>query len=166
MRLGRSVRRLLSRVTPGGESYPDSQNPTTARLCPGIRVSRVAKSICEKNASSAAPATALSCGASFYPVYQDYPDRGREIKGSGLSGYRGADPVYRDYPDRQPPWTDDRTWIRLWRDAGPTLAERLPVLEAWLATAPPPPLPRRLAALELARIARNHGITVTVEIAA
>jgi hypothetical protein len=46
--------------------------------------------------------------------------------------------------------------------AGPTLAERRPVLEAWLTAAPEPPLPRRLAALELARIARNHGIEVEV----
>jgi hypothetical protein len=48
-------------------------------------------------------------------------------------------------------------------NAGPTLAERKPVLEAWLAAAPPPPLPRRLAALELARIARNHAIMVEIE---
>jgi hypothetical protein len=44
----------------------------------------------------------------------------------------------------------------------PTLAERKPVLEAWLAAAPPQPLPRRLAALELARIARNYRINVEV----
>jgi hypothetical protein len=61
-----------------------------------------------------------------------------------------------------PPWDDDRAWIARWRDAGPTLAERKPVLEAWLAAAPLPPLPRRLAAVELARIARNQGIAVEV----
>jgi hypothetical protein len=58
------------------------------------------------------------------------------------------------------PWTDDRGWIIAWRDAGPTLAEREPVLLAWLAAAPQPPLPRRLAAVELRRIAAQHGITV------
>jgi hypothetical protein len=45
----------------------------------------------------------------------------------------------------------------------PTLADREPVLLVWLATAPPPPLPRRFAALELVWIAREHGITVEVE---
>ena len=40
--------------------------------------------------------------------------------------------------------------------------DREPVLRAWLAAAPPQPLPRRLAAVELARIARNHGITVEI----
>ena len=61
-----------------------------------------------------------------------------------------------------PPWDDDREWIARWRTAGPTLAEREPVLRAWLAAAPPQPLPRGLPAVELARIARNHGITVEV----
>jgi hypothetical protein len=61
-----------------------------------------------------------------------------------------------------PSWDDDRAWIARWQQAGPTLAERLPVLEAWLALAPPQPLPRQLAALELARIARQHGIAVEV----
>jgi hypothetical protein len=50
----------------------------------------------------------------------------------------------------------------LWRDAGPTLVERRPVLLAWVAAAPPPPLPHRLAALELARVARNYRINVEV----
>ena len=35
-------------------------------------------------------------------------------------------------------------------------------LRAWLAATPPQPLPRYLA-VELARIARNHGLTVEVE---
>jgi hypothetical protein len=61
-----------------------------------------------------------------------------------------------------PDWTDDRAWVRSWRDAGPTLAERKSVLEAWLAAAPPQPLPRRLAAIELRRIAAQHGLVVEV----
>jgi hypothetical protein len=62
-----------------------------------------------------------------------------------------------------PAWDNDRTWIDRWRKAGPALVERLPVLEAWLAAAPPQPLPRRFAAVELARIARQHGIVVEIE---
>jgi hypothetical protein len=62
-----------------------------------------------------------------------------------------------------PPWTDDRAWIARWRQVGPTLPEREPVVRAWLAAAPPQPLSRRLAAIELARIAREHGIVVEVE---
>jgi hypothetical protein len=61
-----------------------------------------------------------------------------------------------------PPWTADRAWLDLWRKAGP-LAEREPMLRAWLAVAPPQPLPRRLAAVELARIAREHGIEVKLQ---
>jgi hypothetical protein len=61
-----------------------------------------------------------------------------------------------------PDWRDDREWIWRWGRAGPALIDRLPVLEAWIASAPPQPLPRCLAALELARIAREHGITVEV----
>jgi hypothetical protein len=72
------------------------------------------------------------------------------------------DPPVQDLADH-PPWTDDREWIRRWCMAGPTLSDREPVLLAWLATAPPQPLPRRLAAVELARIARQHGIAVEVE---
>ena len=35
-------------------------------------------------------------------------------------------------PDAPPtPWTDDRAWITRWRTAGPILADRLPVAEAW-----------------------------------
>jgi hypothetical protein len=37
------------------------------------------------------------------------------------------------------------------------------VLRAWLAAVPPGPLPRRLAALELRRIAAQHGIEVEIE---
>jgi hypothetical protein len=62
-----------------------------------------------------------------------------------------------------PPWTDDREWIWRRRIAGPTLLDREPVLRAWLAATPPQPLPRCLAAVELARIAREHGITVEIE---
>jgi hypothetical protein len=51
----------------------------------------------------------------------------------------------------------------LWRDAGPTLAERKPVLLAWLAAAPPQPLPRRLAAVELRRIAANYRLVLEIE---
>ena len=47
--------------------------------------------------------------------------------------------------------------------AGPTLADREPVLRAWLATAAPQPLPRRLAALELARLGQGHALVVEVE---
>jgi hypothetical protein len=47
--------------------------------------------------------------------------------------------------------------------AGATVAEREPVVRAWIASAPPGPLPRGLPAVELARIARNHGIEVEVE---
>jgi hypothetical protein len=66
-------------------------------------------------------------------------------------------------PSDGPPWTDDREWIDRWRKAGLTLSDREPVLRAWLAAAPPPPLPRCLAGVELARIARNHAITVEIE---
>jgi hypothetical protein len=45
----------------------------------------------------------------------------------------------------------------------PTLADREPVLRAWLAAAPPQPLPRCLAVVELAHIARHHGIVAEVE---
>jgi hypothetical protein len=62
-----------------------------------------------------------------------------------------------------PPWNNDRAWIDLWRRAGLTLPERKPALEAWLASAPSQPLPRCLAALELARIARQHGVTVELQ---
>jgi hypothetical protein len=62
-----------------------------------------------------------------------------------------------------PPWTDDPAWIRQWWTAGATLTNREPVLRAWLAAAPSQPLPRCLAAVELARIARNHGLVVEVE---
>jgi hypothetical protein len=62
----------------------------------------------------------------------------------------------------EPPWDDDREWIYRWRTAGPTLADREHVVRAWLAAAPPEPLPRGLPAVELARIARNHGIVVEV----
>ena len=55
---------------------------------------------------------------------------------------------------------DDREWLRLWRTAGPALTDRLPVVRAWIAAAPPQPLPRRLAAVELRRIARQHGLMV------
>jgi hypothetical protein len=59
-----------------------------------------------------------------------------------------------------------RTFHRL--DVGneprPSLPERKPVVRVWLAAAPPQPLPRRLATVELARIAREHGITVEVEV--
>jgi hypothetical protein len=61
-----------------------------------------------------------------------------------------------------PPWTDDRAWIARWRQTGPTLPEREPVLHAWLAAAPSPPLPRTLAALELRRLAREHGLSVAI----
>jgi hypothetical protein len=72
-----------------------------------------------------------------------------------------ADPPVQE-PADHPPWTDDREWIRRWRTAGPTLTEREPVLRAWIAAAPPQPLPRCYAAVELVRIARNHGITVEI----
>jgi hypothetical protein len=62
----------------------------------------------------------------------------------------------------RPPWTDDRAWIRRWRTAGPTLADREPVARAWIASAPPQPLARCLAAIELRRIAAQHGIAVKV----
>jgi ferredoxin len=61
-----------------------------------------------------------------------------------------------------PPWDGDRAWIARWCRPGPTLADREPVLRAWLTAAPPQPLPRCLAAVELARIARQHGITAEV----
>jgi hypothetical protein len=64
--------------------------------------------------------------------------------------------------DDPPPWTNDRKWIRLWRTAGPALADRKPVVRAWLAMAPSQPLPRTLAAIELARIAAQHGLVVEV----
>jgi len=40
------------------------------------------------------------------------------------------------------------------------LPDRLPVLEAWVATAPPQPLPQCLASIELRRTVAQHGITV------
>jgi hypothetical protein len=36
------------------------------------------------------------------------------------------------------------------------------VLQAWIAAAPPGPLPRCLAALELRRIAAQHGIEIEI----
>jgi hypothetical protein len=83
----------------------------------------------------------------------DHLDQARKTGGFSGPGWDGPP---------GPPWTDDRAWLSRWIGAGPTLTERLPVLEAWLTVAPPPPLPRRLAAVELARIARNHGIMVEV----
>jgi hypothetical protein len=59
-------------------------------------------------------------------------------------------------------WNDDREWIRRWREAGPTLPDRLPVARAWITAAPSPPLPRCLAAVELRRIAAQHGGAVKI----
>jgi hypothetical protein len=56
--------------------------------------------------------------------------------------------------------TEDRVWIHLCLCDGATLADREPIARAWLAAAPPEPVPYRLAALELRRIAREHGIEV------
>jgi hypothetical protein len=61
-----------------------------------------------------------------------------------------------------PPWTDAREWISRWMKGGPTLPAREPVIRAWIAAAPPQPLPRRLASIELRRIAAQHAITVEV----
>jgi hypothetical protein len=118
----------------------------------GIQVGQVPKSLYAK-IRCGVRVSDFSRGTLFYLDHLDRPDQGLEIKGiSGPGAVAGPGP----------PWIDDRAWIARWRDAGPTLAERKPVLEAWLATAPPQPLPRWLAALELARIARNHGIKVEV----
>jgi hypothetical protein len=73
-------------------------------------------------------------------------------------GRPGVPSAIATLPD-VPPWTDDRVWIDRWRKAG-ALADRRPVLEAWLAAAPPQPLPRCLASVELARLAREHGVEV------
>jgi hypothetical protein len=78
------------------------------------------------------------------------------------SGHAGASPTDALPGVLRPPWHDDREWLRLWRIAGPPLAAREPVVRAWIVAAPEPPLPRCLAALELARIARQHGLTVEV----
>jgi hypothetical protein len=87
----------------------------------------------------------------------------REHKAEVVALLRAEPPGWREPAASLPPWHDDREWIACWCAAGATLAERKPVLEAWLAAAPPPPLPRRLHALELARIARNYGIVLEVE---
>jgi hypothetical protein len=47
---------------------------------------------------------------------------------------------------------------------GPILPKRKPVLEVWLAAAPKQPLPRRLAAVELVRIAREHRLEQSGEL--
>ena len=60
-------------------------------------------------------------------------------------------------------WLDDKGWLCRWMNAGATLPAREPVIRAWLATAPAEPLPRCLAAVELRRIAAQHGITVEIE---
>jgi hypothetical protein len=118
----------------------------------------------------------VCCGRLFWKP-ADLPDAGpgwrchgcelpsRPYHGCGLLPDADAPlkPAAEVVLDRAAPdWTDDRAWIALWRDAGSTLAGRKPVLEAWFATAPPPPLPRRLAAVELRRIAQQHGIEVEV----
>jgi hypothetical protein len=59
-------------------------------------------------------------------------------------------------------WDNDRAWLDLWRAAGP-LADRRPVVEAWIAAAPAQPLPRTLAAVELARIAREHDLVIEID---
>jgi hypothetical protein len=170
VKLGRNVRRLLGRVTtpscpgsPGTDRVAkvtrSAKNPAAVRVLPGWPGNPGTKIAIGDSVFYEAGTSALSCGPYFYPVYPDYPDRSREIKGFGCPGNQDANPVY---PDKWPPWTDDRAWIACWRDAGPTLAERLPVLLAWLAAAPLPPLPRQLAAVELARIARNYRINVEV----
>jgi hypothetical protein len=64
--------------------------------------------------------------------------------------------------DPLPAWDDDREWLRLWRTAGPALTDRERVARAWIAAAPPQPLPRTLAAVELCRIAARHRISVEV----
>ena len=71
------------------------------------------------------------------------------------SGRAEREPQRADVPSGapRPPWSDDREWIWRWRKAGPTMAEREPVAKAWIAAAPSQPLPRCLAAIELARIA-------------
>jgi hypothetical protein len=87
----------------------------------------------------------------------------REHKVELVALLRGDGPA--NHPDQaSPPWDDDRAWIARWRDAGSSLAEREPELRAWLAVAPARPLPRGLPAVELARIARGHGVRVEVEL--
>jgi hypothetical protein len=78
------------------------------------------------------------------------------------SGHTGVSPTTAFPGALRPPWDNDREWIRLWRIAGPTLATREPIVRAWIGAAPEQPLPRCLAALELARVARQHGLTIEV----
>jgi hypothetical protein len=88
-----------------------------------------------------------------------FPRRGDELVVIEALAHEVEAPVPAE---DHPPWTDDRAWIARWRQAGPALPEREPVVRAWLAAAPSPPLPRTLAALELRRLAREHGLSVAV----
>jgi hypothetical protein len=75
----------------------------------------------------------------------------------------GGVPIPEPAPEAEPlPWTDDRGWIARWCAAGPTLPAREAAARAWIAAAPAEPLPRCLAAVELRRIAAQHGLRVEV----
>lgn len=111
----------------------------------------------EGAAREAAPARAHGCD--IYPVHPVHPVRASN--GAAFSGQDGPCSTL-SVLSKGPPWRDDRAWIALWRDAGLPLAKREPIVRAWLAAAPPEPLPPGLASVELRRIARNHGIVVKV----
>jgi hypothetical protein len=129
-----------SAARPGGFPVPEDESPPDPATAP-IGKCRVCGCI-----------TPLNARRTCWPCSPAEP----------LDTAPAEDPPVQE-PEDHPPWTNDREWIRLWCMAGPTLADREPVLRAWLASAPPPPLPWRWAAVELARIARNHGIEVEVE---
>jgi hypothetical protein len=95
------------------------------------------------------------------------PDPGQEgppapRQDDDLGPGQGRGPLATAEPPDAPPWNDDRGWIDRWRKAG-ALADREPVVRAWIAAAPPQPPPRHLAAVELRRIAAQHGIAVELQ---
>jgi hypothetical protein len=91
------------------------------------------------------------------PVEDAPPGAGSPQNDDSAPARPGA-PLTAEAPPGAPPpdWSDDRECLRLWRTAGPALTDRLPVAEAWVAAAPPQPLPRCLAAVELRRV----GVTL------
>lgn len=164
MRPGSRVRRVFGQGRSGWAATPDHRE--TRGNAGSVRVVSVDRVLLGKSPAFldrteiASDRRVANCHQLSF--YTDHPDQDKENKGLAGQSAPSCPDQTASHPD-QPPWDDDREWISRWQKAGPTLAEREPVVRAWIASTPPGPLPRGLPATELARIARNHGIELEVE---